>query len=469
MINFKFSTENMQSLQEIILLIDSAIKVDANNLITGWWIIQDGFDNEIDELRNLVNHSNEWLNDYTQRLVSDTWITTLKIKYTSASWYFIEVPLSQKAKIPEHFVHKTTLVNALRFTTQELREFESKIINAESQLYEREYQIFKDISWKILQDFQSIKKSSQQIADIDYLSNLAYIAYENDYIKPKIHTGYDLEIIWWRHPVVEKIEKNFISNDLFFSQKDFVNIITWPNMWWKSTYLRQNALIILMAHLGSFVPAKQAIIPLTDKIFSRVGANDNLFIWSSTFMVEMQEVANILNNSTKNSFVIIDEVGRWTSTYDGMSLAWAILKENHDNIKAKTLFATHYHELVDESKKLSWVSNFSVAVSENEDNIVFLRKIIPGSIKKSYGIEVAKLAWLPFSVINEANNFLSNFEKKHTFSQMTLWNFGTEIKEKIVYKEKESEVELLLKGININDLTPIQALNLLSELKAKIN
>ncbi len=459
----------MQQLQQIIDLIDKSIKEDANNLIMWWWIINDGYDKEVDELRNFVNNSNQWLNEYTNNLIKNTWITTLKIKYTSASGYFIEVPLSQKSKIPENFIHKTTLVNALRFTTPELKEFESKITNWESMLYEREYNLFKDISKTVLESFKEIKKTSHQIAQIDFLSNLAYISYQNDYTKPEISSKYDLEIVGGRHPVVEKIEKNFISNELFLNEKKFVNIITWPNMGWKSTYLRQNALIILMAHIGSFVPAKKAIIPVTDKIFSRVWASDNLFLWSSTFMVEMQEVANILNNSTKNSFVIIDEVWRWTSTYDGMSLAWAILKENHDKLKAKTLFATHYHELVDESKKLPWVSNFSVAVSENEDNIIFLRKIVPGSIKKSYWIEVAKLAWLSSSVINEANNFLSNFENTHTFSQLSLWNIWVMQKEKIVYKERESEVEEILKKLDINSLTPINALNLLSELKDKIN
>ncbi len=454
----------MQQLQKIIELIDKSIKIDANNLIMGGWIINDNYDQEVDELRNLVNNSNEWLNNYSETLVSGTGINTLKIKYTTASGYFIEVPLSQKSKIPENFIHKTTLVNALRFTTPELKEFEGKISNAESLLYEREYNLFKDISKTVLESFKEIKKVSNNIAQIDFLSNLSFISYENNYSKPEITSKYDLEIVGWRHPVVEKIEKNFISNELFLDEKKFINIITWPNMWWKSTYLRQNALIILMAHMWSFVPAKKAIIPVTDKIFSRVWASDNLFVWSSTFMVEMQEVANILNNSTKNSFVIIDEVGRWTSTYDGMSLAWAILKENHDKIKAKTLFATHYHELVDESKRLKWVSNFSVAVSENEDNIVFLRKIIPWSIKKSYWIEVAKLAWLSKEVINEANNFLKNFENTHTFSQLSLWNIWLVEKEKIVYKEKESEVEKALKEIDINSLTPIEALNLINNL-----
>jgi len=454
----------MQQLREVIDLIDKSIRDDSNNLITWWWIIKDNFDTQVDELRSIINNSNDWLNSYTANLINSTWINTLKIKYTQASWYFIEIPLSQKSKVPEYFIHKTTLVNVLRFTTKELSEFESKIINAESILYEREYNLFKDISRKVLESFNYIKEVSRNIAKIDYLSNLAYVAYENDYTKPEITSKYNLEIVGWRHPIVEKIEKNFIPNELFLDEKNFINIITWPNMGWKSTYLKQNALIILMAHMWSFVPAKKSVIPITDKIFSRVWASDNMLLWSSTFMVEMQEVANILNNSTFKSFVIIDEVWRWTSTYDWMSLAWAILRENHDKIKAKTLFATHYHELVDESKKLPWVSNFSVAVSENEDNIVFLRKIIPWSIKKSYWIEVAKLAWLSKDVIDEANRFLANFENKQKFFQLSLWDIKVIEKEKIVYKEKESQVEKILKEVDINNLTPIEALNLLNEL-----
>ncbi len=464
MIKFYFSKINMQDLQKIIDLIENTIQEEPNQHITGGNIIKSWYDAQVDEYRNLVEHSHEWLNSYTQNLIAQTSISTLKIKYTNVSGYSIEIPLSQKSKVPDFFVHKTTLVNALRFTTKELQEFEGKITNAESLLYQREYELFQQISWEISQSFDILKKSSQQIAEIDIMTNFAQIAYENNYVKPKMHEWYDLEIVWGRHPVVEKIEKNFIHNELFFTKDNFVNIITWPNMWGKSTYLRQNALILLLAHIWSYVPAKSAKIPITDKIFSRVWASDNLFVWNSTFMVEMQEVANILNNSTSKSFVIIDEVGRGTSTYDGMSLAWAILKQNHDTIKAKTLFATHYHELVDESKKLPWVKNFSVAVSENDDNIVFLRKIIPGSIKKSYWIEVAKLAWLPKNVIDEANLFLKNFENTHTFQQISL-GISPEIQEKIVYKEKDSEVENLLKNIDVNNLTPMQALNILSELK----
>ena len=238
-------------------------------------------------------------------------------------------------------------------------------------------------------------------------------------------------------------------------------------MWWKSTYLRQNALILLMAHIWSYVPAKKAIIPITDSIFSRVWAADNLYLWQSTFMVEMQEMANILNNSTKNSFVIIDEIWRWTSTYDGMSLAWAILKENHDKIKAKTLFATHYHELVDESKELKWVSNYSIAVWENEDNLVFLRKIIPWGMKKSFWLEVAKLAWISSEVIWEAKNMLKLLELEHSWAtQLTMWLEKTQVEVKVV-KEK-SQIEEEIKKLDLNSLTPLDAMNKLSEFKGRI-
>lgn len=457
----------MKDLKEIIELLDVSIKEDSNNNVLWWWIIKEWFDNVVDEYRNLVENSHEWLNNYTQELSRQTNISTLKIKYTNSAGYFIEVPISQKSKIPDNFILKTTLVNAIRFTTKELEDFQEKLLTAEEVLYKREYDKFKEVSNTILEKFKSIKDYWTKIWNLDFLSNLWTIALENNYSKPSIVDKYELEIVWWRHPVIETIQNNFISNELFLSEKNYVNIITWPNMWWKSTYLRQNALIILMSHIWSFVPAKNAIIPLTDKVFSRVWASDNLYLWNSTFMVEMQEVANILNNSTNKSFVIIDEVWRGTSTYDGMSLAWSILKYNHDEIKAKTLFATHYHELSDKSRGLKWVKNFSVAVWENDENLVFLRKIIPGSIKKSYGIEVARMAWLPIDVINEANNFLINFESSPS-NQLSLW-LSSWIKtvEKIVYKEKESEVEEILKSIDVNSLTPIEALNLIYNLKNK--
>ena len=460
----------MIEIENIIDLLERSIKENPENSLTSWEIIADGYDSIVDNYRNTLNNSKDWLVAYQSKLVNETQINNLKIKYTNVSGYFIEIPKSQNSKIPDSFIHKQTLVNASRYITIELKEFEQKFLEAQNEKGAREYEIFLDIREKILDNYSNIKKSSDISSNIDFISALSQVAYENNYVKPQIIDSYDLNIVSWRHPIIEKKSIDFISNSLDLNTNKFIHIITGPNMWWKSTFLRQNALIILLAHIGSYVPAKSANIPITDKIFSRIWANDNLFLGQSTFMVEMQEVANILNNSTKNSFVIIDEVGRWTSTYDGMSLAWAILKENHDNIKAKTLFATHYHELIDESKNLKWVSNFSVAVWENDENLVFLRKIIPGWIKKSFWLEVAKIAWLSNSTITEAKKMLKKLEIEHSrvfWWQLTLWT------EPIVeYIEKEviciSEVEQELKKIDVNNLTPIEALSKLNELKWKI-
>ena len=455
----------MKNILNIIKLLDKSIKEDPADNLTSWEIIADFYDEKVDEYRKIISTANDWLAKYQAKLITENNISTLKIKYTWPSWYFIEIPKSQVSKIPEDFIHKQTLVWASRYITLELKEFEAKFLEAQNEKANREYEIFLKIREEILDNFNDIKEISDKITNIDFLSTLSQVAYDNNYVRPEIFDWYDLEIISWRHPVIEKWVSDFISNDLNLTKKEFVHIITWPNMWWKSTFLRQNALIILMAHIWSFVPARFAKIPLTDKIFSRVWANDNLFLWQSTFMVEMQEVANILNNSTKNSFVIIDEVWRWTSTYDGMSLAWAILRENHDNIWAKTLFATHYHELIDESKILKWVKNFSVAVWENEENLVFLRKIISGWIKKSFWLEVAKIAWIPESTLIEARNILKTLEEKYE-KPVQQWLFSVEVEPKVI--EKKSEVEEELKNLDLNNLTPMEALNKLFELRKKL-
>lgn len=460
----------MQDIINIISLIDKSIKEDGENIITWWNIIKDWYKEEIDKIRDRINNSREWLASYQAKLISETGISTLRIKYTNITGYFIEISKNQVSKVPDNFVYKQTLVNASRYITEDLKLFEKEILEWEQILAELEYKAFLEIRETILDSFKNIKEISDNTAKIDFISALSRVAYMWNYTKPEVTKDYNLDIRWWRHPIIEKITPDFISNDLELKKDDFVHIITWPNMWWKSTFLRQNALIVLLAHIWSFIPAKKAIIPITDKIFSRVGASDNLYLWQSTFMVEMQEMANILNNSTKNSFVIIDEIGRGTSTYDGMSLAWAILKENHDNIKAKTLFATHYHELVDESKVLKWVKNFSVAVGENEDNIVFLRKIVPGGMKKSYWLEVAYLAWINKNIINEAKIMLRKLELSHNSSSKQLsLGIDKSCKEvEVVYVEKDSEVETILKEIDVNSMTPIEALNKLSELKQKI-
>ncbi len=460
----------MQKLLDIIKLIDEWIKDYPENSLTSGWIIKDWYNKEVDRIRGVISNSQDWLSSYQNELISKTWISTLKIKYTNVSWYFIEISKSQISKIPNDFIYIQTLVNASRFSTPELKNFEKDLMNSSSILSSLEYNLFSEIREKILNSFDDLREVSNNISNIDFITSLSKVAYKNNYSKPTISKKLDLQINSWRHPVIEQIEKDFISNDLNFSgENNFIHIITWPNMWWKSTFLRQNALIILMAHIWSFVPAKDSIIPLTDKIFSRVWASDNLFLWQSTFMVEMQEVANIINNSTKNSFVIIDEIWRWTSTYDWMSLAWGILKFNHDNIKAKTLFATHYHELVDESKKLKWVKNFSVAVWENDDNIIFLRKVVPWWIKKSYWIEVAKLSWINNEIISEARKMLLELEKIHnnSYKQLSLWITLENSNSNLSSQDKKllEKIKKELVNLDINNLTPIQSFNKIIELK----
>ncbi len=465
----------MQKIQDIIDLIEKSIKDEPDLLLTWWNIIKDWFDSRVDEYRDILDNSKNWLANYQNTLIEKTGIKNLKIKYTNISGYFIEIPKSFVSKAPEDFIQKQTLVNASRYVTQDLINFEKKFLEASSYLNSREYELFQEIRAEILEGYSEIKNLSKKTSFIDFEVSLSNLAYFSDYNKPKITKDYKLDIKNARHPVVEQTEKDFVSNDLELTKDNFVNIITWPNMWWKSTFLRQNALIILMAHLGSYIPASSWTIPITDRIFSRIWASDNLYFGQSTFMLEMQEVANIINNSSSNSFVIIDEVGRGTSTFDGMSLAWGILKENHDKIKAKTLFATHYHELIDESKSLHGVKNFSVSVWENNWELVFLRKIIPWGIKKSFGLEVAKLAWINSSIIDEAKKMLKILEK-NSFSNSQLSmdlflnpkNENRGLKDDNLEVKKVSQVEEKLKKTDINSLTPLEALNFLSEVKGSL-
>ena len=450
----------MKKIQDIIDLLDASLIEDGETNIMWGNIIQLGYDKEIDTYRNLIEDSHRWLSEYQKGLVEKLQITTLKIKYTNASGYFIEVPKSQISKVPDSFTHKQTLVNAGRFVTLELVEFGSQLLEAQNNMAEKEYEIFQDIRAKILTQYSLMKQASKNISVVDFISSLWEVSYSSGYVCPKITESYRLSIKEWRHPVIEGIEKSFISNNLTLMRNDFTHIITGPNMGWKSTFLRQNALLLVMAHIGSYIPAQEAEIGLVDKIFSRVGAHDNLFFWKSTFMVEMQEVANILNNATEKSFIIIDEVGRGTSTYDGMSLAWSILRHIHDKLKTKTLFATHYHEIIDESVTLKNASNHSVAVGENEENLVFLRKIIPWGIKKSYGLEVAKIAGIEKDIILEAER-MSQSQKYGTLKwvgQLSLW-------EEIEDHELPSQLEKHLLSLNIDDITPLEAINELSRLK----
>jgi len=450
------------AISTLVDLIWKALRPESIRLQTHEGIIAAWFDKRTDELRATLEHATDWLSNYTADLIRHTGISTLKIKYSALGGYSIEIPHSQQSKVPENFLHKTTLTNTMRYTTQELADFERRISTANSELFEREAEIFSDICQEVEKYFQEIQEISAQIGVIDFLYGWAQVAYENNYTKPILTDQDTLDIEDGRHAIGEKKEKQFISNSLHLDSKQYIHLISGPNMGGKSTFLRQNALLILQAHMGYFIPSKRAIIPLTDKIFSRIGASDNLFDGSSTFMVEMQEVAYILHNATKKSFLIIDEIGRGTSTYDGLSLAWSILRYIHDDIGAKTLFATHYHELTDVATQLQHAANFSVGILENEDNILFLRKIIPGSLKKSYGIHVAGLAGLPKKVLQNAKDFLQTFEKTHTVQLSFLPSVS------IPEPSTSSRIEKEIKTLDLNNMTPFQALSTLQDLQKKL-
>lgn len=456
----------------IIKLLDDSIKEDAINNITDWEIIADNYDDRIDEYRQTILNANNWLTEYQNLLKQKYNITTLKIKVTNISWYFIEIPKTQISKIDESFIHKQTLVNANRYITNELKDYEQKIIEANEQKSNLEYELFLNIRDQVLSKADNIIELSYNISFIDFISSQAYVSDLYNFNRPELTESFDLNIKSARHPIIENSVDDFISNDLNLNKSEFIHIITWPNMWWKSTFLRQNALIILLSHIWLNVPAKNAKIPITDRIFTRIWAWDNLVLGQSTFMIEMQEVANILNNATNKSFIIIDEVWRWTSTFDWMSLAWSILKEIHDNIWAKTLFSTHYHELIDESIKLKKVKNFSVAVWENEENLVFLRKIISWWIKKSFWLEVARIAGISDNTIKEAKKMLQIMEQKEQTKFATQLRFTDNFEPHNRQKDKENENYTEIKGIldktNINELTPIMALNLINKIKWKI-
>jgi len=412
------------------------------------------------------------IREYKEELIKLTGIKTLRIKYNNNSWYFIEVPKNNAQDLPETFIHKQTLVSSQRYITLELQEFQTKSDTASMFLEDLEYQYFIEIRNSISDQFNNLYRISRSIEKIDFYTNAAFTSLKHNYITPKISSKYWLNIVWWKHPVMESVVDDFISNDLKLESSDFVRVITWPNMWWKSTYLRQNALLILLAHIWYDIPARSAVVPITDRIFSRVWSWDNLFLWQSTFMVEMQEIAYILKNSSRRSFVIIDEIWRGTSTYDGMSLAWSILKHNHNAIKAKTLFATHYHEIIDLSSELSWVWNYSVAVWENSESIVFLRKIIPWGIKKSYGIEVAWLAWIPKTVLDNAQNTLLYLHSQSSNKQLNIWNLLYQDNAEVNKLNKELEfainIQDKINNLDINSMTPIEAIAVLWQIQEQV-
>ncbi|MGN0170317.1 MAG: DNA mismatch repair protein MutS [Lachnospiraceae bacterium] len=448
-------------------------------------IIRSGYLEEVDRLRNAKTQGKDWLAKLEASEREKTGIKNLRIKYNKVFGYYLEVTNSFLNMVPDYYIRKQTLTNAERFITPELKELEDTILGSEERLISLEYHLFSEIREKIASQVSRIHETSKAVAALDAFCSLAYVAEHNDYVRPVINTEGIIDIREGRHPVVEKMTTSqlFISNDTYLNNQDKrISIITGPNMAGKSTYMRQTALIVLMAQMGCFVPAKSADIGIVDRIFTRVGASDDLASGQSTFMLEMTEVANILRNATSNSLLILDEIGRGTSTFDGLSIAWAVVEYISDPriLGAKTLFATHYHELTELEGKLDNVHNYCIAVKENGDDIVFLRKIVPGGADKSYGIQVAKLAGVPDTVIERAKEIVEQLAENdvaiHSEQIMAKLPSGRKKKKdelelsqiSLFDTIKDDDIIRSIEQMDLSNMTPIDALNQLNELQNKI-
>lgn len=449
----------LDPLKELADFVSRAIVDEPPAITNNGGMIRGGFHQELDELRAISGQGKGFIADLQKREIERTGIGSLKVKFNKVFGYYIEISKSNLSSVPEDYIRKQTLVNAERFITPELKEYEEKVLTAEDRIKELEYQLFHEVRGKVVEHIREIQRNAEALATLDVFATFAYLACENNYCKPEVSENGNFEIKNGRHPVVEKISRDFVANDCEFNADRNFILITGPNMGGKSTYLRQVALIVLMAQIGSFVPAEKAEIALVDRIFTRVGAWDNLAKGQSTFMVEMNEAAFILSNATEKSLVILDELGRGTSTYDGVSIAWAVTEFLHDKIKAKTIFATHYHELIALIDDLQMAVNMCVAVRENEEEgVVFLYKVVPGGVDKSYGIEVAKLAGLPETVIARAQNVLKELESPH---QMPMFTPEPQREQRPLGHEALEQ----LKNLDINKITPLQAMEELDKMK----
>ena len=476
--------KDMDSLEEIADMVRRAIVEDPPIAQKDGGIIREGFNEDVDKYRRSRTDGKKWLSELEAREREKTGIKSLKIKYNRVFGYSLEVTNTFKNLVPDTYIRKQTLSNAERYITQELKELEDLILGAEDKLYALEYELFCQVRDTIGAEVIRIQRTAKAVAALDVFASLALVAQRNNYVRPKINENGVIDIKEGRHPVVEQMIEHdmFIANDTYLdNQKKRISVITGPNMAGKSTYMRQTALIVLMAQIGSFVPAKKANIGIVDRIFTRVGASDDLASGQSTFMVEMTEVANILRNATAKSLLILDEIGRGTSTFDGLSIAWAVI-EHISNTKlcgANTLFATHYHELTELEGKIAGVNNYCIAVKEKGDDIVFLRKIVKGGADKSYGIQVAKLAGVPDSVIQRAKELveeLSDADITAAVKDLT----APKKKNKVVYDQldmaqislfdtvKDDDIIEEIRGLDISGLTPLEALNILSNLQNKI-
>ena len=477
----------MDDLADLQELIEASIVDDPPFLMKEGGIIKDGYNETVDNYRNAKKEGKQWLSELEASEREKTGIRTLKVKFNKVFGYYIEVTNSFKDQVPDYYTRKQTLTNAERYITPKLKELEDMILGAEDRLYALEYDLFCKIRDTVAKEVVRIQKTAHAIAMLDVFASLSYVASRNQYVRPKLNTKGKIDIRDGRHPVVEQMIPNnmFISNDTLLDNGEHrVSIITGPNMAGKSTYMRQTALIVLMAQIGSFVPAREANIGICDRIFTRVGASDDLASGQSTFMVEMTEVANILRNATPNSLLILDEIGRGTSTFDGLAIAWAVIEHvaNPKLLGAKTLFATHYHELTELEGKLPGVHNYCIAVKEKGDDIVFLRKIVKGGADKSYGIQVARLAGVPESVLKRAKELVDQLSDADiTAAVKDLASQGKSKKQKVTYDEVDAQQMSLfdtvqddsiieeIRELDISNLTPMDALNTLYRLQNKIN
>ena len=463
---------DLDELKDVHSLIDAAIVEEPPISVKEGGLIKLGYNEEIDGYKKASTEGKTWIIELEAREKEATGIKNLKVGFNKVFGYYIEVTKSYLSQVPASYIRKQTLTGGERYITEELKELEEKTLGAQEKLIDLEYKVFQEIRASISSQIQRIQKTANIVSTLDVLASFATVALDLNYVMPIVDNSGEIDIRDGRHPVIEKMlpSGSFIENDTYLNKEsDRLSIITGPNMAGKSTYMRQVALITLMAQIGSFVPASYAKIGVVDKIFTRVGASDDLSMGQSTFMVEMMEVANILKESTNNSLVILDEIGRGTSTYDGLSIAWAVAEyiSNKEKCGAKTLFATHYHELTELENKLEGVKNYSIAVKEKGEDIIFLRKIIKGGTDESYGIHVAKLAGVPQDVVKSANEILKGLERKSV-----LINKGKEKEDKKVvsgqldmYNYKLADIAHELDKINVNEITPIDALNILLRLK----
>ena len=461
------------SMDELAGLLERAIEPDCPSHLRDGGVIRGGFNDELDRLRSISRDGQSWLKKYQKEQSQRTGIANLRIGYNQVFGYYIEVGRSAADKVPADYVRKQTIKNAERYITEELKKYETQVLGAEEKALELEQQIFDDIRGQAAQYVGRLQALADTAAQIDCLTALAYLAKRRNYVRPKVTCGGALIIHEGKHPVLAEIlASEFVPNDIEMGEGGGdILIITGPNMSGKSTYIRQVALLVLMAQTGSFIPAKDAQIGLVDRIFTRVGASDELVRGQSTFMVEMTETANIINNATERSLVILDEVGRGTSTYDGLALAWAVTEHIANKIKCHTLFATHYHELTELAELFVNVKNCNVAVREWMDEVVFLYKILPGGTDKSYGIHVAKLAGVPQSILDRSKEILeeleSTFTKEVTGDRLAKHKTKQPDKD-ILFVEKHKSVLEKLGSIDINNLTPLEAINLLSQIRNEI-